>query len=279
LPIATLSALGFSTIMSLTAYYYGAELVLASVGAEPLDGKIPEHRELHNVVTEMALASGCPMPKVCVVFDPAPNAFATGRDEKSSAICVTTGLLALLDRDETQGVVAHEMAHIRNHDTLVMVLVSVLLGGIALLADWAQRSWISSRHTRRSSDSSPLIAVPALLLVALSPLISRLMAMAVSRQREYLADATAVEFTRNPLGLAHALEKIRASAMPFSKATRGTAHLFIANPLRRRIDDKEGGLADLLATHPPIEKRIRLLYQMAGLPFAAVQVSQLTKSA
>ena len=273
LPIATLSALGFSTIMSLTGYYYGAELVLASVGAEPLDGKIPEHRELHNVVTEMALASGCPMPKVCVVFDPAPNAFATGQDENSSAICVTTGLLALLDRDETQGVVAHEMAHIRNHDTLVMVLVSVLLGGIALLADWAQRSWISSRHTRRTGDSSPLIAIPALLLVALSPLISRLMAMAVSRQREYLADATAVEFTRNPLGLAHALEKIRASAMPFSKATRGTAHLFISNPLRRRIDDKEGGFADLLATHPPIEKRIQLLYQMAGLPFPTVQVS------
>jgi heat shock protein HtpX len=124
-----------------------------------------------------------------------------------------------------------------------------------------------------------LLAIPALLLVALSPLISRLMAMAVSRQREYLADATAVEFTRNPLGLAHALEKIRASAMPFSKATRGTAHLFISNPLRRRIDDKVGGLADLLATHPPIEKRIQLLYQMAGLPFPTVQVSQRTKSA
>ncbi|HWH77063.1 MAG TPA: M48 family metalloprotease, partial [Candidatus Binatus sp.] len=171
-------------------------------------------------------------------------------------------------------VVAHEMAHIRNHDTLVMVLVSVLLGGIALLADWAQRSWIGSRHMRRSSNSSPLIAIPALLLVALSPLISRLMAMAVSRQREYLADATAVEFTRNPLGLAHALEKIRAAAMPFAKASRGTAHLFIVNPLRRRIEDKEGGLADLLATHPPIEKRIQLLYQMAGLPYSLVQAPQ-----
>jgi heat shock protein HtpX len=265
-----LSALGFSTIMTLTGFYYGGDWVLASVGAEPLDGKIPEHRELHNVVTEMALASGCPMPKVFVTYDPAPNAFATGQDEQSSAICVTTGLLALLDRDETQGVVAHEMAHIRNHDTMVMVLVSVLLGGIALLADWAQRSAFSSRHTRRAGGNA-LIAIPALLLVALSPLISRLMAMAVSRQREYLADATAVEFRRNPLGLAQALEKIRDAGMPFHKATRGTAHLFIANPLRRRIDERDGKIADLLATHPPIEKRIQLLYQMAGLPHRAIQ--------
>lgn len=257
--------------MTLAGFYYGAGWVLASVGAEPLDGKIPEHRELHNVVTEMALASGCPMPKVFVTYDPAPNAFATGQDEQSSAICVTTGLLALLDRDETQGVVAHEMAHIRNHDTMVMVLVSVLLGGIALLADWAQRSAFSSRHTRRGGGGNALIAIPALLLVALSPLISRLMAMAVSRQREYLADATAVEFTRNPLGLAQALEKIRDAAMPFHKATRGTAHLFIVNPLRRRVDERDGSLADLLATHPPIARRIQLLYQMAGIPNRAVQ--------
>jgi heat shock protein HtpX len=265
-----LSALGFSTIMTLMGFYHGADWVLASVGAEPLDGKIPEHRELHNVVTEMALASGCPMPKLFVTYDPAPNAFATGRDEQSAAICVTTGLLALLDRDQTQGVVAHEMAHIRNHDTMVMVLVSVLLGGIALLADWAQRSAFSSRHTRRAGRGSPVIAIPALLLVALSPLISRLMAMAVSRQREYLADATAVEFSRNPLGLAQGLEKIRDAAMPFHKATRGTAHLFIANPLRRRVDERDGSLADLLATHPPIEKRIQLLYRMAGVPYHAV---------
>lgn len=260
--------------MTLTGFYYGAGWVLASVGAEPLDGKIPEHRELHNVVTEMALASGCPMPKVFVAYDPAPNAFATGQDEKSSAICVTTGLLTLLDRDETQGVVAHEMAHIRNHDTMVMLLVSVLLGGIALLADWAQRSAFSSRHARRGGGGNALIAIPALLLVALSPLISRLMAMAVSRQREYLADATAVEFTRNPLGLAQALEKIRDAGMPFHKATRGTAHLFIINPLRRRVDERDGSLADLLATHPPMERRIQLLYQMAGVPYRAVQESK-----
>jgi heat shock protein HtpX len=238
------------------------------VGAERLDIELPEHRELQNVVTEMALASGCPMPKVFVVFDPAPNAFATGADERSSSICLTTGLLTLLSREETQGVVAHEMAHIRNHDTLVMMLVSVLLGGVALLADWAQRSWFSSRHSRRRGPI--LIAIPLLLLVAFSPLISRLLAVAVSRQREYLADATAVEFTRNPLGLARALEKIRDAAMPFHKATRGTAHLFIVNPLRRRVDHRDGRVADLLSTHPPINRRIMLLYQMAGLPGAEI---------
>ena len=263
-PIATASALVFALIMTLTAYGFGGNLILASVGAEGLDIKVPEHRELHNVVTEMALASGCPMPKVHTVYDPAPNAFATGRDEKSSAICVTTGLLALLDREETQGVVAHEMAHIKNRDTLVMMLVSVLLGGVALLSDWAQRSFFHSRHGRRGGGNL-LIVIPALLLIMLSPLISRLLAMAVSRQREYLADATAVEFTRNPLGLARALEKIRDANIPFQKASRGTAHLFIASPFHRRVDQRDGKLADLLGTHPPIDRRILLLYQMAGL--------------
>jgi len=234
-PIATLSTLAFATFMALTAYNYGGSLILSSMGAEKLDIQLPEHREFHNVVTEMALASGCPMPRVYVVFDPAPNAFATGQDEKSSSICVTTGLLALLNREETQGVVAHEMAHIRNNDTLVMMLVSILLGGVALLADWAQRSFFSSRHTRRGANKNLIIVVPALLLIILSPLISRLM-------------------------------KIRDAGMPFHKASRGTAHLFIANPLRRRVDDREGRMADLLSTHPPINRRIMLLYQMAGLP-------------
>lgn len=265
-PVATLAALVFSAFTSLSAYSYGADWILSSVGAEKLDIELPEHRELHNVVTEMALASGCPMPKVFVAFDPAPNALATGPDEKQSSICVTTGLLALLNREETQGVVAHEMAHIRNHDTLLMMLVSVLLGGVVLLADWAQRSIFSERAGRRAARSQWVLALPLLVLVAFSPLLSRLLAMAVSRQREYLADAGAVEFTRNPLGLARALEKIRDAAVPFQKASRGTAHLFIVNPLKRRVDDRDGRLADLLSTHPPINRRIDLLYEMAGLP-------------
>jgi heat shock protein HtpX len=264
-PVVTVVALITSTVITLAGYRFGSQLILTSVGAEKPDSEIPEHRELQNVVTEMALASGLPMPKLYVVYDPAPNAFATGRGEKFAAICVTTGLLVLLNREETQGVVAHEMAHIRNNDTRVMMLVTVLLGGVALLSDWAQRSLFSSRHGRRSGGHM-LIAVPAVLLIIFSPLVSRILAMAVSRQREYMADASAVEFTRNPLGLAKALEKIRDAAIPFHKATRGTAHLFFVNPLRRRIDNRNGKMADLLSTHPPINRRIMLLYKMAGLP-------------
>jgi heat shock protein HtpX len=265
IPVATTAALVFSAAMTWTAYSKGSKLILSSMGAERLDIQIPEHRELHNVVTEMSLASGCRMPRIYVTYDPAPNAFATGRDEQSAAICVTTGLLMLLGREETQGVVAHEMAHIKNNDILVMMLISVLLGGVILLSDWAQRSVFGSRPARRAAGKT-LLFIPALLLIVISPLISRMLAMAVSRQREYLADATAVEFTRNPLSLAKALEKIRDAGMPFQKATRGTAHLFFTNPLRRRVDERDGRLADLFSSHPPIARRIMLLYQMAGLP-------------
>jgi heat shock protein HtpX len=222
----------------------------------------------------MALASGSAMPRVFVIFDPAPNALATGSNEKNAAICVTTGLLTLLDREETQGVVAHEISHIRNEDILLMTLVSILLGGIAILADWGRLGFYSSRSGRHLSKKNPLVFIPLLILIALSPLIARLLAMAVSRQREYLADAGAAQYTRNPRGLAQALEKIRDASMPFHKATRGTAHLFFVNPLRRRVNDRDGRLADLLASHPPIARRIALLYRMAGLPQSAVQRSR-----
>jgi heat shock protein HtpX len=265
LPIATIFSLGVATLTTLAAYYGGSEIILSSLGAEKLNLQIPEHRELQNIVTEMALASGSTMPQVYVIFDPAPNALATGTNEKNAAICVTTGLLTLLDREETQGVVAHEISHIRNEDILLMTLVSILLGGIAILADWGRHGFYSSRTGRQLSKKNPLVFIPLLILIALSPLIARLLAMAVSRQREYLADATAAQYTRNPRGLAQALEKIRDASMPFHKATRGTAHLFFVNPLRRRIDDRDGRLADLLASHPPIARRIELLYQMAGI--------------
>lgn len=266
IPLATIFSLAFATFSTLTAYYGGSDIILSSLGAEKLNLKIPEHRELHNIVTEMALASGSAMPRVYVIFDPAPNALATGTNEKNAAICVTSGLLTLLDREETQGVVAHEISHIRNEDVLLMTLVSILLGGIAILSDWGRRGFYSSRTGRHLSKKNPLVFIPLLILIALSPLVARLLAMAVSRQREYLADATAAQYTRNPGGLAQALEKIHDAAMPFHKATRGTAHLFFVNPLRRRIDERDSRLADLLASHPPIARRIQLLYQMAGLP-------------
>jgi heat shock protein HtpX len=277
-PVATIFALGFATATTLTAYYGGSDIILASLGAEKLNLQLPEHRELQNVVTEMALASGSPMPRLFVIFDPAPNAFATGTNAKNAAICVTTGLLTLMDREETQGVVAHEISHIRNEDILLMTLVSVLLGGIAILADWGRRASYSSRAGRRLGGKNVLLFIPLLILIALSPLIARLLAMAVSRQREYLADAGAAQYTRNPRGLAQALEKIRDAGMPFHKATRGTAHLFFVNPLRRRVDEREGKFADLLASHPPIERRIALLYRMAGIVQPAVVSSRVQGS-
>lgn len=265
LPVATVAALVVAAVSTLTAYYGGSDILLSSLGAQKLNLQTPEHRELYNIVTEMALASGSAMPRVFVIFDPSPNAFATGTNEKNAAICVTTGLLTLLNREETQGVVAHEISHIRNEDVLLMTLVSVLLGGIAVLADWGRRGFYSHRRGRRLGKKAWPLWIPLILVIAFSPLIARLLAMAVSREREYLADASAAQYTRNPLSLARALEKIRDAAMPFHKATRGTAHLFFVNPLRRKFDDREGKWADLLASHPPIGHRIDLLYRMAGL--------------
>jgi heat shock protein HtpX len=260
LPVMMLATSAAAVAMSLTGYYGGAHLVMASLHASPLDLEDPEQAQLHNIVTEMALASGLPQPQVYVIPDPAPNALATGRDPQHAMLAVTRGLLDLLDREETQGVVAHEMAHIGNRDTLTMTLVAVLFGGAVMLADWARRALFFGSDRRRGN---PLLFLLVLLLVAVTPLLSRLLAMAVSRQREYLADATAAEFTRNPLGLAKALEKIGAATSPLRAATRGTAHLFISNPLRRSVDEQQGRLADLLSTHPPLAQRIALLRTMA----------------
>lgn len=259
LPFVTLITVSLAAAMSLSAYYGGARLVMASLFAQPLNLDDPEHRQLYNVVTEMALAAGLPQPQVYVIPDPAANALATGRDPRHAVLAVTQGLLNLLDREETQGVIAHEMAHIGNRDTLTMTLVAILFGGAVMLADWARRALFVGSDRRRGSAVAFVVVV---LLVAVTPLMSRLLAMAVSRQREYLADATAAQLTRNPVGLAKALEKIGAGTSPLRAATRGTAHLFISNPLRRRIDEQQGRLADLLSTHPPLAQRIAILRAM-----------------
>jgi heat shock protein HtpX len=260
-PFVTAWALGLATTLSLSSYFAGGRLVMASLLAEPLDRSLAEHRQLHNIVTEMALAAGLPLPKVYVINDPAPNALATGRDPDHAMIAVTQGLLDLLDREETQGVVAHEMAHIGNRDTLVMTVVGVLLGGLVMLADWGRRM-VYFRGTR-GRRGGLLLALLVLILVLIAPILSRLLAMAVSRQREYLADATAAELTRNPIGLARALEKIGTATTPLRTASRGTAHLFISDPLHRRVDERPGRWGDLFATHPPLASRIAILRSLA----------------
>lgn len=268
IPVATSFALAFSTANGLFSFYKGDLLILASLRAVPIDFNDPDHKRLHNVVTEMAIASGLPMPEIYVIMDPAPNAFATGRDPEHAVLGVTQGLLTTMNREELQGVVAHEMGHIRNYDIRIMMVVTVLLGTIVLLSDWARRTMryggvIGSRRRGKDKGGNVVVLILFLILIILAPIISRLMALAVSRYREYLADSTAAEFTRNPLGLASALEKISQATSPLKNAHRGTAHLFISDPIHRNIDNKEGFLADALSTHPPIEKRIERLKRMA----------------
>ena len=261
LPIATVGALIVAGATAWLGWRRGADWVLASLLAEPLRDDEPEHRQLTNIAAEMAIAAGLPLPRLFVIPDPSPNALATGTTADDASIAVTAGALALLDREETQGVVAHEMAHLANRDTALMTMVSVLFGGLLMLADWARRSLFFARQGERTAHPLAIVLLP--LLVLLTPLLSRLLAMAVSRRREYQADATAVAFTRNPEGLARALEKIAASEFPMRAATRGSAHLFIVSPLRRRADERDGAWADLFATHPPLVHRVALLRGLA----------------
>lgn len=263
-PVFTAAAAILAAGNGAISYFYGDSVVLRSLGASRLDINNPKHKALHNVVTEMSIASGMPMPKVYVIADPAPNAFATGTDPRNASVGVTEGLLDMMTRDELQAVIAHEMGHVKSRDILTMTFVTVLLGTISLLSDWSVRAWrYGGVRTRRKSGIPPIIMLLIGVFVLLSPVVSRIMAMAISRNREYQADASSAEFTRNPGSLASALAKISNVDTPLRSARRGTAHLFISDPLRRKIDNREGFVADILATHPPIESRIERLQKMA----------------
>jgi len=247
--------------MSLTSYYKGDKIALATSRARQVTHD--EEPQLFNVVEEMSIASGNPMPAVYVINDSAPNAFATGRDPGHSSIAVTTGLIEKMNREELQGVVAHEMSHVRNYDILFATLVGVMVGAIALMADFFLR-WSFWGGGRRSNNNSGPIAivvmVVALLLAILAPIAARMVQLAISRKREYLADASAVELTRNPNGLANALEKIAGDPEVLEGANRATAHLYIAQPIKK-FEKKSRGLFD---THPPIQERIAVLRAMAS---------------
>ena len=260
------------------SWRFGAQRVLWSTGAwEIVEAATPAQRQLVNVVEEMAIASGIPKPKVYVVPDPDPNAFATGRDAETASIAVTEGLLEALNRDELQAVVAHEMAHIRNLDVRLMTLLAGMVGAIALMSDGMGRTMRLGRYGSGSGRSSngggdgkgggnPLgLVVLVLWLVTLivAPLVSRILAMSVSRKREYLADAGGAQFTRNPLALAAALEKLAAATAPTRAITLGAAHLCIVDPSPGLLSERSGLLADVMASHPPISQRIARLKAMA----------------
>ena len=266
-PVFTVAALIIGSIQALVSYFGGASLVLAAAHARPLEADSSKHQMVLDVIREMALAARMPVPRAYIMGDPAPNAFATGRDPDHSVFCVTQGLVDEMDREELQGVIGHEMAHIRDYDIRTMTMIAVLVGGVAMLADFVTRwAWFGGlgglrERSDRDGDGNAgaIIAIAVLILAILAPIFSQLIAMAVSREREYLADASSVEFTRNPRALLRALEHIAQTESPLRNASRGIAHLFIVNPLAGAGDVGEGFFANLFSTHPPLGKRIERL--------------------
>jgi heat shock protein HtpX len=254
-------ALAIAAVMAWSSYWYSDRLVLAMSHARPVSKETEPY--IVNTVEGLAIAAGLPVPKAYVIDDPAPNAFATGRDPEHAAIAVTTGLVQKMDRLELEGVIAHEMSHVKNYDTLVSTLVVVLAGTIALLSDWMLRSFWWGGGRRRSNDAGGgefgiIIVAVGLVLAILAPLVALLIQMAISRKREYLADANGALLTRYPAGLANALRKIANDPNPLRVANKATAALWIENPLR----DHGGRMNALFDTHPPLEERIKRLEAM-----------------
>lgn len=248
----------FSLFSSVGSYFYSDKIVLATTGAKPANKK--EHFNFYTVTENLAIASGLPMPKLYVIQDPAPNAFATGRNPQHAVVCATTGLLERLDRGELEGVIAHELGHVKNYDILLASIVAVLVGTISLIADWIMRSlWWNGDDDNRSSKS-PILFILLIIALIITPIVATLIQLAVSRRREFLADATGANLTRYPEGLARALEKIADDKHMLRTATTSTAHLFISNPFKK---GKSGSwLTTLFSTHPPIEERVKILRSM-----------------
>lgn len=270
-------AVAFGLLSALGSYYGGDQLVLASSHAQEVG---PEQApQLFNVVSEMATAAGVPMPKVYIIDDPSPNAFATGRDPQHSSIAVTSGLLQKMNREELQGVLGHEMSHVRNYDIRFTLIVGVLVGSIALLAQLFLRYtfWFGGGRRSNNNDSGGgglaiVFLVIGVVMAILAPIFTALVQMAVSRQREYLADASSVELTRNPHGLESALAKLASDNESLHSANGATQHLYIVNPLK-----KLGGGSSLFSTHPPIVDRINRLRQLTGdSPMDPAEVRQLS---
>ncbi len=254
----------FSIIMNIGSYWFSDKLALAVNGAKEADSK--QYLELHRLVENLAITAGLPKPRVYVIEDSAPNAFATGRNKNHAAVAFTTGILSLLDRTELEGVVAHELAHIGNKDILLQSVVAVLVGSVAMMADYLMRmSMFGNRDG--GEERHPAFAVLGIVFMILSPLIATLIQLAISRRREFLADATGALMTRYPEGLANALHKISDYHGPMNKVNKATAHMFLSNPLGGDADgdgipDKEqkvSRLAKMFMTHPPVQERIQAL--------------------
>jgi heat shock protein HtpX len=253
-------ALIVSGVMSLGSYYFSGQVILALSGAKPATRQ--EYFDYFTVTENLTMSQRMPMPDLYVIEDSALNAFATGRDPEHAVVCATTGLLDRLNRSEIEGVVAHELSHIQNYDIRLMSVVSILVGFIALLADWMLRASLWGGGGDRDSDlpqrAQLIVTAAAILLVLLSPVIANLIKLAISRRREFLADASGVSMTKNPDGLINALNKISRDHQPLKAANKATAHLYIENPLKN-IKDSRHWFAKMFQTHPPVEERIKQL--------------------
>lgn len=256
-------ALFFAIIMNISSYWFSDKIALAINGAKEADSK--EYLELHRIVENLSITAGLPKPRVFIINDPAPNAFATGRNKNHAAVAVTTGLLNILDRSELEGVIAHELGHIGNKDILLQSVVAVLVGLVAMASDWMIRaSW---HRNNDDNKGNPIVLIIGLFLLIFAPFIASLIQLAISRKREFLADATGALMTRYPEGLANALNKISNYHKPMIKNNKATAHMFIATPLggdanQDGIPDKEqkiSWITKMFMTHPPVEERISAL--------------------
>ena len=255
-------ALIVSGISSFVSYYYSDKIVLTISGAREANSN--EDRLFTSVSENLCLGAGLPKPKLFVIDDSAPNAFATGRDPDHAVICVTTGLLSKLNRTELEGVIAHELTHIKNYDIRLMSIVSVTVGLIALLADWFLRLGFRGRRRNDGENNSlgAVVLVLGLVFALISPIISQLIKLAISRRREYLADSGSVNITRQPQGLISALEKISKDYEPLEAANKATAHLYIVSPFKDKTKSTVNWFSGLFNTHPPVSERIKALRLM-----------------
>lgn len=258
-PSFTFFAIILTTVMSFSSYWWSDKIVLSISGARPVTRE--EFFDFYTVTENLVMGQRMPMPKLYVIDDTAMNAFATGRDPEHAAVCATTGILARLSRSELEGVIAHELSHIKNYDIRLMAVVSVLVGSIALIADWMLRmtAWGGSKRDDRDSGQLGMILFfVGIILAILSPIVAQLIQLAISRRREFLADASGVAMTKNPRGLINALSKISYDTEPLEAANKATAHLYISDPLK----NLHGGVsmfAKLFQTHPPVTERIKAL--------------------
>lgn len=262
--VGGLGIVGFALIMAgiinFISYFFSDKIVLGVSGAKPIDEK--NNKELYRMVENLGITAGLPTPKIYLINDSAPNAFATGRDQSHAVICFTTGILDKLNKQELEGVAAHELSHVGNRDTLLMSVVSVLVGTIALLSDFFLRSIWYGGNRDDDNRGNTIFLILAIVAAILAPIVATLIQLAVSRRREFLADASGVLLTRYPQGLASALQKISLDRELLEVANRGTAHLYIVNPLKGQ--EAKAFFANLFNTHPPIEARIKALREMEG---------------